>query len=310
MRYRAENQLELFEFHDADLSFLGVDGDDLIVSAKHVNIHKNTAQNPSDYDMEIDCARLTFRGFRPLSYEPGRPWEIDQEGELHPIGPQIVFSGQDAGVKFTEALHKRIWVYYFGAKDGGGYVMEGNAVDPYFTMEFDFDSLVVEWDGYRKKAWYELHRQYGYDLTLETAQGEEQVEVHVICHDEDTYYKGKLESAPTVTVGLTYGGKEFWGRGKEYLWVDAFADLQRQLPDGVRLKCCLSCRHGNMCPGGNVPNALFCTKDVVIEKKSDLRFYTEDHAERVKRARTYCDLCADFRPRSDEYYTCNDDPCR
>ena len=65
-----------------------------------------------------------------------------------------------------------------------------------------------------------------------------------------------------------------------------------------------------MCPGGNVPNALFCTKDVVIEKKSDLRFYTEDHAERVKRARTYCDLCADFRPRSDEYYTYNDDPCR
>ena len=94
MQYRAENQLEMFEFHDADLSFLGVDGDDLIVSAKHVNIHKNTAQNPSDYDMEIDCARLTFRGFRPLSYEPGRRGKSIRTGRCIPSARRSSFPGR------------------------------------------------------------------------------------------------------------------------------------------------------------------------------------------------------------------------
>ena len=65
MQYRAENNLDLFEFHDSVFSLVSFDGTDLIVSARCLNIHKNTEQNPSDYDMEIDCAEIIFRDFRP-----------------------------------------------------------------------------------------------------------------------------------------------------------------------------------------------------------------------------------------------------
>ena len=104
-------------------------------------------------------------------------------------------------------------------------------------MEFDFDNVVVCWDEYKKKAWYELHRQYRYDAVLRTPNGDETVKLMVGCHEEPVYYKGSLEQPPTVNVGCTFEGKEYWGHGSDYLWIDAFADLQRQLPEGVLLKC-------------------------------------------------------------------------
>ena len=308
MKYRVENQMELFEFHDAELSLVGIEGNDWIVSAKYLNIHKNTEQNPSCNDMEISRARITLQGFRPLAYEPGRAWKTGPDGTSHPVGPQIVFTGKDAAAKITEALQNHITVFDFRAKDCFRYFIDGCGIEPFFTIEFSFDGFVVEWEAYRKKAWYELHRVYRYDLTLETAQGEETVEATVVCHDEETYRHGEREEAPTVDVGIKYAGNELWGQGKDYTWVDAFADLQKQLPNGVRLKCCLTCKHGNMCPVGDKPGELFCTKDVIIAKKSDLYFYTEDKVQRMKRARRYCDICADYQPQSDAYFTYNDFP--
>ena len=126
------------------------------------------------------------------------------------------------------------------------------------------------------------------------------------CHEETVYYKGSLEQPPTVNVGCTFAGKEYWGHGSDYLWIDAFADLQRQLPEGVLLKCCLTCRHGNLCPVGNDKNEVFCTKDVLITQKSDLYYYTEDDREREKRSRQYCGLCGDYQPQTDAFYTYND----
>ena len=42
MKYRIENQLELFEFHDALFSPVSLDREKLIISAEYLNIHKNT----------------------------------------------------------------------------------------------------------------------------------------------------------------------------------------------------------------------------------------------------------------------------
>ena len=53
MKYHVENNLDLFEFHDADVSFLSFDNNGLILSVRHLNIHKNTDENPNDNDMEI-----------------------------------------------------------------------------------------------------------------------------------------------------------------------------------------------------------------------------------------------------------------
>ena len=91
------------------------------------------------------------------------------------------------------------------------------------------------------------------------------------------------------------------------LWMDALADLQRQLPQGTFLKCCLSCRYANQCPTGSLPNELYCTKDASIRKKQDLFPYTQG-VEASRRLHQYCSLCPDFQAQSSDFFTYNDYP--
>lgn len=281
MRYCVENRLDMFEFHDAEFLLTNYDGTDLTVSAKHLNIHKATLHNPSDCDMEIECAKISFQGFHSPSYEPGRTWKKGEDGEYYPVGPHVIFSGKEAEEKILEALQDQITVYDFSKKDDGSYYVDGIGNEPFFTMGFCFDKVIIEWDTYRKKAWYELHRQYRYDITLSTPDGDEQAALTVICHDEAVYYKGVLEKAPIVTVGCQYDGKALWGRGSDDLWIDAFADLQKQLPDGVSMKCCLTCRYGNSCPEGDAFNHVVCTRD---------------EGKREDRIKQCFHMCEDYQP--------------
>ena len=306
MKFCVENDLSLFEFHDSEFSFVSFDGKDLVVSASMVNIHKDTPQNPSDYDMEIASAQITFKNFNSATYEPGRAWKTGEDGKSYPVGPRVVFSGQDGISLILQELKNEITVYHFVKKEDSGYSIGGCGIEPYFEIEFDFDSVVVCWDEYKKKAWYERHRQYRYNSKLRTPQGEETVQLHIVCHEEAMYYQGVRVEPPIVDIGCKYNDNQYWGNGKDYLWIDAFADLQRQLPEGVLLKCCLTCRHGNLCPVGNDKNEVFCTKDVLITQKSDLYLYTEDDREREKRSRQYCGSCEDYQPQTDDFYTCND----
>ena len=82
MKYRVENKLDLFEFHDAEFSFVRFDKNELVLSAKHLNIHKNATQNPNDCDMEIDFAEFVFIGFDvfPLSQCEHIRWMMTEIG--------------------------------------------------------------------------------------------------------------------------------------------------------------------------------------------------------------------------------------
>ena len=305
MKYCVKNDLSIFDFHDSIFSLISYDGTSLVISAENVNVHKSTFQNPSDYDMEITSAQITFQNFNSATYEPGREWKTDEDGKSSPVGPQIIFCDKEAIDRILEELQQKLTVYYF-EREECGYSIGGFGIEPYFEIRFAVDGVTVSWDEYKKKAWYELHRQYRFQSVLHTSNGSEEVQLLVSCHEEAVYIKGVLEQPPTVNVGCKYAGKEYWGHGRDYLWIDAFADLQKQLPEGVFLKCCLTCRHGNLCPVGNNVNELFCTKDVLITQKSDLYFYTEDDGERAKRSKQYCDLCEDYQPQTDEFYTYND----
>lgn len=88
----------------------------------------------------------------------------------------------------------------------------------------------------------------------------------------------------------------------------AIFNLVEQLPSNVKIKCCFSCRHGNLCPVGNKDNEIFCVKDFEPKEKSDLFFVTEDYDEREKRSRTLFDICDDYKPLKKGYYTYNSFP--
>lgn len=288
MKYCVLNQLHIFDFHDSSFSLLSFDGKDLVVSARAVNIRKNTRENPSESDMEIDSAQITFRNFRSAAYEPGRTWKTGPDGKSHPVGPRVIHTGPEGLKIILEELRNGISVYHFEKEENGRYSIGGCGIEPYFIMEFVFDDILVSWDTYRQKAWYELHRQYRYDALLHTPGGDEEVQLIVTCHQAPVYVGGILQQPPTVNAGCKYDGQEYWCHGTNVLWSDAIEDLQRRLPTGVFLKGCLTCAQGVFCSTLTPENRIFCTKD-------DTDPAVE--AEQEKQSMPFCGLCADYRPR-------------
>ena len=110
-----------------------------------------------------------------------------------------------------------------------------------------------------------------------------------------------------VSFTLNYNGAVYRGEGKDFLRTDALADLQMRLPDGVLLCCCLTCRHGNMCPFGNKPDLLRCTKDITIKSKNDLiSVFDSKSCEYAKRDVSSFGYCDSFANQNDAFYTYND----
>ena len=111
-----------------------------------------------------------------------------------------------------------------------------------------------------------------------------------------------------VEITINFNGVEYCATGEDYLWVDAFADLQRKLSRDIKLACCMTCRYGNMCPYGNDKNQLFCTKDVVLTSKDDVieLMYNKGHDSFFEREVSSIHCCDDFIYQSDDSYTYND----
>ncbi len=154
MKYVSVNHLSDFDFHDAEFAVESMDNDHLTVGASYLNIHKNAEQNPYETDMEIEFARITFNEFNLKSYEPGRAWKRDENGNPYSDEPQIILSGNEAHNRFVAQLKSKITVFDLGIKEENTYFIDATAVDPFFTVCFAFKSAVIEWDNYKKEAWY------------------------------------------------------------------------------------------------------------------------------------------------------------
>ena len=120
------------------------------------------------------------------------------------------------------------------------------------------------------------------------------------------YNDAEVISNPSSEITLCYNGNEYSGNGTDYLWTDTIADLQMKLPKDVKIACCMTCRHGNMCPYGNTENQLFCTKDIRITSKEDMCNLFDQTDPFEERSVASLDFCDDFVYQSDEYYTYND----
>jgi len=303
MKYTSYNRFCDFEFHDSVLTLVNWlkigNIEKVVVSAKHLNVHKDAAPNNSGVDMEISEAIISFHGFTISEFESGGGLIIDENGNRY-TEPVIIYKGDEAREMLEKELRNSVDVLSLSEIDNGEYELEAiGIINHYFSVRFNSKSVDIEWSDYEKLAWYELNKQFNKSITLSTPRGD-------VYHKATIIYKNVCSNEPNISIGIDYEGQYYFGVGKDYLWCDAFADLQKKLPDGVLLKCCMTCRHGNMCPVGNTPNELFCTKDIEIKEKSDLFFYTEDTEERLKRVRSYTDICDKYQQQSFEYYTYND----
>ena len=209
MHYSSTNRLQDFEFHDAELSLISWEDNRLVVSAKYLNVHKDSAPNNTGTDMEISEARITFNGFQAKEFEPSRTWKRDENGNFYTDDPLIIHTGAVARSMFENELKNSITVMGI-VLENDIYELGALGIDPYFSVRFLFSDVEIEWDDYRKKAWYELHRQYKKTITLSTPNGRSELDAHIICHDEDVYsYGGDKVEGPSVSVGIKYGEKEY-----------------------------------------------------------------------------------------------------
>lgn len=235
MKFNCENELHQFEFHDAYVENVNYVGDSLVMHVTGVNIHKNTKSNPSDYDMEISQAVISFKNYNVESFEPSRTWKRDSDGQFYSDEQKRVFYSDIANILFSKECVEGFKIYSLevNLQDGYHAIIEASGEDPYFTLAISFCSSSIQFDDFRGKAWYELHRQYEREVIVLNGNTEEKIMVHIICHDEDVIISGEILKAPVVSSGIVYGNKELWGRGHSI--TASLNDLAEKLPEGVKL---------------------------------------------------------------------------
>ena len=154
MKYSSTNALCDFEFHDAELEFDTLDNGRLRVKAYCLNIHKGTEQNQHPTDMEIALAYISFEGFSLLSYKPDTEWRQDEHGEYVPAEQRMFLTEDSALSHFLKQLRGRLTVLDLGEHEPNTCFMDGIGIDRFFTALFTFESVTIEWDEYKKAAWY------------------------------------------------------------------------------------------------------------------------------------------------------------
>ncbi|MBQ9944276.1 MAG: hypothetical protein IJO67_07925 [Clostridia bacterium] len=159
MKYQSVDHLEDFEFHDAQWSLISCDSGKLVVEARLLNIHRHALADVFDCDMEIQLAKITFSNCSVVAYEPGVPWKTDASGKSYPAEPMITYTSQDAEKRLLHALDSTTTIYRFEEDDGGNYRISGCGDEPYFEAVISFDRAAVEWDDFRRPAWYVLRKR-------------------------------------------------------------------------------------------------------------------------------------------------------
>ncbi len=120
----------------------------------------------------------------------------------------------------------------------------------------------------------------------------------VITHKE-------LEVDAEVVIKVEYKENTYLGAGKNLEWTDAFANLQKALPDGVNIQCCMTCKHGTLCPYGNIPDYILCSKNVEINDKYDVIDWLDKvDIKSIEKSPLSC--CEKYEVASENDYTYND----
>ena len=251
---------------------------------------------------------MTFTGVRNLLYTLPRTWRKDENGNSVTDDPLVVYKDDEAMGKFIAELRSGIMVQFFEEKNG---LYEfGGSGNEYVAFDFAFDSVRIEWSAYDQKAWYEGHKRKDTELVISTPNGDVTVKAMLREHDVPIFYgkvgEGKLVDPPSMSITLTSDGKNYWSDAICHTWEEAFAALQRGLPEGVKVKCCLTCRHGNFCPFGNKSGEIFCLKTFAPKNKSDVCDFMNNDEVYYAGSRFISDFCSDYKEQSEDYYSYND----
>ena len=151
------NKLEDFAFHDSEITSCILEGDILKMDVRMLNVHKDIIEG-YDTDMQLEGAKIVFRGFRLLRVEKEAEQTIYPNGEWSHF-PNEVYEGIEAEVLFWAHMSGTFWVNCLAA-DASGYVLTGNEYARHEVVDiyFQFDEVEISWDSFLCPAWYEQRR--------------------------------------------------------------------------------------------------------------------------------------------------------
>ncbi|HIZ15964.1 MAG TPA: hypothetical protein H9675_00135 [Firmicutes bacterium] len=156
MKYLSLNSIKDFEFHDAEMKLVSYNFKKIIINVKHLNIHKEAEQNNMPNDMEIDVAQITFNDFFVRSFEPCGELKESLDGSSYICIPPVEpYYGHKAETALLDELKHGITVYALDKLENGFCYISAYGAEPYFSAQFFFNFIKIEWDKYKKKAWYE-----------------------------------------------------------------------------------------------------------------------------------------------------------
>ena len=153
------NKLEDFEFHDSEITSFVLEGDLLKMDVQMLNVHKDVIDG-YDTDMELDGAKIIFRGFRLLKVEEPARVRYSQKGELEETVPLKSYEGKEAQALVLSRFEERFWVYALSFFDSC-WVLEGsgcNHSSEVVNIYFQFDEAEISWDSFAGPAWYEQRK--------------------------------------------------------------------------------------------------------------------------------------------------------
>ena len=153
------NDLDIFEFHDAKLKLTryAMNSRYLYLSVNHLNVKKNTEQNPTDSDMEIKEAHVTFSNFYMNYLRTKTRYQPNEKGDFVPIevSETTLFEDEALHYFFDRLKEKReLTVLELKRSKNGKYFMFLDAEPGRFEMEFTISSAHVTWD---EEGWYEQY---------------------------------------------------------------------------------------------------------------------------------------------------------
>ena len=159
MKYRLIDRLADFEFHDSAWSLISYDSGKLVVEARFLNIHRAALADVITCDMEIQLAKITFCSCSVVAYEPGVTWKTDASGKSYPAEPMITYADLDAEKRLLHELDSTTTIYSFEEDNCGNYRISGCGDEPYFEAVISFNRVTIEWDDFRRPAWYVLRKR-------------------------------------------------------------------------------------------------------------------------------------------------------
>lgn len=160
MKYTAINELDSFQFHDAEIKDIKLIDNKMLWTVSAINVMTTNSQNDNPKDMCVKDAIITFEETCINKLEFGAYTIHDSNNNLIESSEATVAKPEEYENILLESMNSYFFIFGLDElvklddeKYSACFNVDGGAGSYYLT--FIFSKAIVEWDEYDGEAWYE-----------------------------------------------------------------------------------------------------------------------------------------------------------